>query len=478
LSTYLRGPLGAIPRLPQPTEYDTIVALSTPPGRSAIAIVRLSGPDALAIARKIVTTWPLEPRRAVLSQLRHPDDNTVIDQSIVSIFPAPHSYTGEHIVEFSTHGGYAVPEALLAVLVKAGAREALPGEFTRRALLNGKLDLLQVEAIGDLIDATSDSMRRVALHQLEGNLSRQIEALRSKLLDLEALLAYDIDFPEEDHGPIGHNRIAAAAADVESILRSLLDTTPATELARSGAIVVIAGRPNVGKSSLFNAFVGEQRAIVTDIPGTTRDAIEASVQLSQWPVRIVDTAGLRATDDFVERLGIEVSERYVSGAHLIIACDDDPAQLPNTIDAVHAAGSAPIIPVVTKADQLASVTGSPYTDARLPDAGFPLFPLYVSATTHSGIRALASRIGEVLDRNYGSVPVARPALTRARQHFAVTRAAEELAEFQRHWRVGDLPTPVAAIHIRAAVGALDELIGAVDAEDVLGRVFATFCIGK
>jgi tRNA modification GTPase len=457
------------------TEHDTIVALSTPPGRSALAVVRLSGSTALTIAGKIVTPWPLGARRAVFCQLHQPDDGSLIDRSIVSVFPAPRSYTGEDIVEFSTHGGHAVPEAVVAALLQAGAREAMPGEFTRRALLNGKLDLLQVEAIGDLIDATSDSMRRVALFQLDGSLSRRIDELRGKLLDLEALLAYDIDFPEEDHGPISRSRITSAASDVQLVLQSLLATAPATELLRSGAIVVIAGRPNVGKSSLLNALVGEQRAIVTDIPGTTRDAIEVSVQLSNWPVRIVDTAGLRATGDVVERLGIEVSERYVSAAHLIIVCDDDPDHLSTTITAVQSIGTAPIIPVLTKADQLGSATVLPVTH---PMIGRIDTPLHISAFTRRGIPELGERVASTLNRRYGSIPVARPALTRARQRIAVERASKELADFEQHWSCGDLPTPVAAVHIRSAVDALDELIGAVDTEDVLGRVFATFCIGK
>jgi tRNA modification GTPase len=410
----------------------------------------------------------------VLCRVSDAADKTLIDHAVVSSFPAPRSYTGEDVVEFSSHGGHAVPEALIGALLRAGAREAHPGEFTRRALLNGKLDLVQAEAIGDLIDASSESMRRLVLHQLDGGLSRQISEVRSRLLDLEALLAYDIDFPDEDHGPLNRTRISDAADAVRTALRLLLDTAPATELVRDGAIVVIAGRPNVGKSSLFNAIVGEMRAIVTDIPGTTRDAIESRVQLNDWPVRLVDTAGLRVTDELVERLGIEVSERYLANAHAVIACDDNAELLRQTVASVQTLSSAPVVPVLTKSDRDNSSASAAVRD----EAGSGHQPVRVSAHTRDGIQPLASRIDALLSGRYGSIPTTRPALTRARQRIAVERALNELDAFREHWISEALPASVAAVHIRAAVSALDELIGAVDVDDVLGRLFATFCIGK
>lgn len=459
------------PRL-LPGEEDTIVALSTAPGRSAIALVRLSGPAAFLVTERLVTPWPLQPRQAVLCRVKDPNDGSLIDECIVSVFPSPRSYTGDDTVEFSTHGGNAVSEALVSVLLRMGSREAKPGEFTRRAVLNGKLDLVQAEAIGDLVDATSDSMRRVVLHQLDGGLSRQIELLRSALLDLEALLAYDIDFPEEDHGPIKRTRVGERAEAVQQMLRILLETTSATELAREGALAVIAGRPNVGKSSLFNAIVGENRAIVTDVPGTTRDAIEARVQFHLWPLRLIDTAGLRQTDELVERLGIEVSERYLKAAHIVIVCDDDAAELPKTHDAVRTVSSAPTVAVVTKADR--GSRSEPSSLQGTEGAG----SVRVSAYTREGLLELGVRLERELETCYGAIPVTHPALTRARQRIAVEQASNELTAFQRHWEKADLPAPIAAVHIRSAIAALDELIGAVNTEDVLDRLFATFCIGK
>jgi len=462
-----------------PSEDDTIVALSTAPGRSALAIVRLCGPTAFALAERLVTPWPIQARRAELCRVHDPNDHSLIDQCIVSAFPRPRSYTGDDTVEFSTHGGNAVSEALAGVLIHMGAREAQPGEFTRRAVLNGKLDLIQAEAIGDLIDATSDTMRRVVLHQLDGELSRRIEDLRTALIDLEAVLAYDIDFPEEDHGPIDRMHVSERAEIVQRTLQGLLETRSTTELIQEGALVVIAGRPNVGKSSLFNAIVGESRAIVTDIPGTTRDAIEARVQFNVWPLRLVDTAGLRQTDELVERLGIEVSERYLKGAHVILACDDGADELHRTIEAIRSVGSAPVIAVLTKADRLANpdpneaVTTS--ADSATP---FGTAPIRVSAYTHEGLAELGNCIERELEARYGAIPVTRPALTRARQQVAIEKASIELAAFQQHWERADLPVSIAAVHIRSAVSGLDELIGAVDTEDVLTRLFATFCVGK
>jgi tRNA modification GTPase len=447
--------------------FDTIVALSTAPGRSAIAVVRMSGANAFDFARQIVSPWPNAPRVATLASARDPRDQSSIDSLVVTIYTAPHSYTGENVVELSSHGGYAVPVALIDALIATGARMADPGEFTRRALLNGKLDLVQAEAVIDLIDARSDAMRRAALTQLDGGLSRRVSALRDELLDLEALLAYDIDFPEEDHGPVAPARIDAAAKKALDSLEALLSTAPAGALVREGATVVIAGAPNVGKSSLFNALLGEARAIVTEVPGTTRDAIEASVDHAGWPLRLVDTAGLRATTDTIERLGIEVSERYLARAHAVIVCGDSRASLTAALDRVAALTNVPRVAVRTKADLVAS------GDEKAPNA-----TVAVSAETGYGLHELLDAVGAALADRYGSPAVDLPLLTRTRHVQALGTARDELAAFVEAWRSQALPATVAAVHVRAAVGALDALIGAVDVEDVLTRVFETFCVGK
>jgi tRNA modification GTPase len=444
---------------------DTIVAVATPPGRSALALIRLSGPRAVVIAGAVVRPWPIEPRRATYVTVVDPATRETLDRPVLTVFPGPRSFTGEDVVEIITHGGSAVPAAVMAVLVAAGARPARPGEFSRRAVLNNKMDLAQAEAIGDLIDASSGAMRRAALSQLDGGLSRRVAELRSALLDVDALLAYDIDFPEEDDGPVPRARIARAAAAAATSIDRLLASAPVGELVRDGAVVVIAGAPNVGKSSLFNALVGRARALVTDIPGTTRDALEAVIEpaggASRFPLRLVDTAGLRQTSDVVERLGIEVSERYLKGAHVVLACGDTPAAVDEATARAQAVSAAPIVGVRTKSD----------LDIYSSDDGV----VAVSAERGTGLETLLAAIYAAVP---GAVEPDIPLVTRERHRSALTTAAAELATFRTEWDAGQLPAVIAATHLRAAIGALDELIGAVRVDDILDRVFSQFCVGK
>ena len=445
---------------------DTIVAIASPPGRGAVALVRLSGPDAFAIAARHLRAIPVEPRVAHLCDVL--DGVGKLDQALVTLFPAPNSFTGEDVVEFSTHGGYVVPSSIVAALTASGARQALPGEFTRRAVLNGKLDIIQAEAIGDLIDARSHVMQRTAIDQLDGGLSRRLLALREDIVGLEALIAYDVDFPEEDDGPISRARIETAADILLKALEQLLATAPVGELIREGAIVVIAGPPNVGKSSLFNALLGRSRAIVTEIPGTTRDALEAVVDSGKWPLRLVDTAGLRETGDRIERLGIEVSERYLAAAHVVLVCAEQPETLPETESLVGRLTKAAIIPVRTKADLV----------AKGEELSAPAHGVAVSAETGSGLRELVEAIDTVISENQALVIPDSPILTSARQRKALEAAQVEVGEFIQAWRAGNLPVTVAAVHLRTAVSELEELIGTLEVDDVLERLFSAFCVGK
>jgi tRNA modification GTPase len=393
----------------------------------------------------------------------------ILDQAIVTVYKGPASFTGEDVVEIATHGGVVAPTVVVAAFLGAGAREALPGEFTRRAVLNGKIDLVQAEAIGDIIDANSRAMHRAALQQLDGGLSRRINALRDMVIDLEALIAYDIDFPEEDDGPIDAERVAAGIEDILAALDALLLTAPVGEIVRSGAIVVIAGPPNAGKSSLFNAFLGRERAIVTEIPGTTRDALEAVLDVQPWPLRLIDTAGIRETIDTVERLGIEVSLRYLSAADVVLACGSTAAEVEETVHAVESITEAAVIPVRTKSDL---TPGGPEYIAE----GEPLWA--VSAVTSQGIAPLLQRIVQVLADKYGSPLVDTPILLRERHRYALQTARDEIAAFEHVWRTSQLPAPVAAVHLRTATHALEEVIGAVGVEDIFDRLFERFCIGK
>jgi tRNA modification GTPase len=447
---------------------DPIVALATPPGRSAIALIRLSGRGAFALAARCLAPFRPDPARAVVrATLHHPTSGEPIDDVLAVCFPEPHSYTGDDLVEISTHGGLVVPADALAALVAAGARLAEPGEFTRRAVLNGKMDLLRAEATADLIDAGSPAQRRRALQQLDRGLSERLAALRADVLELEALIAYDIDFPEEDEGPVSETRVRAAWTVVRDRVKRLLDTAPEGERLREGALVVIAGPPNAGKSSLFNALLGNERAIVTEIPGTTRDAIEAAAVLEGFPFRLVDTAGLRASEDRVEKIGIEVSRKYLGAADMVLYCEECAvrgAGLHGAREEFFAEVRAPVIEVATKSD--------------LPDCP-PARPpaMSVSTVSGAGLDALKRRLAEAAFGRLLSLGDVEPVVTRARHRTALEQALAELEAFHAA-RAAGVDAAAAATHLRAAVTALDDLIGVVTPDDVLDRVFGSFCVGK
>jgi len=441
---------------------DPIVALATPPGRSAVAVIRLSGRGAFDVAGRCLRPFhPDRPRAALRARLVHPGTGEHVDDVVAAPFPAPRSYTGEDVVEISTHGGLLVPGEAVAALVAAGARPAQPGEFTRRALLNGKLDLLQAEATADLIDAGAPAQRRRALRQLDRGLSGRLEALRGELLELEALIAYDIDFPEEDEGPVSPARVTAAWRAVRERIAALLATAPEGERLREGALLVIAGPPNAGKSSLFNALLGQERAIVTEVPGTTRDAIEASAVIAGFPFRLVDTAGLRDSDERVEKIGIEVARRYLGAADLVLFCRDVGCAEDAESERFVAACRAPVVEVATKIDL-----------ATRPPEG-----LGVSVVTGAGLDVLRARLAEAAFGRLLALGDVEPVVTRARHRTALERALGEVEAFAAARERG-VDAAAAATHLRAAVGALDGLIGVVTPDDVLDRLFATFCVGK
>jgi tRNA modification GTPase len=443
----------------------TIAAIATTTGRGALAIVRLSGPDVSMIAARLLRSSPLQPRQARRAQVIDPEDGNVLDEVVVTLYRGPNSFTGEDLLEISTHGGSHVPTAVLEAAVRAGARQAEAGEFTRRAVLNGKLDLLQAEAIGDLIDARSHAAHRQALRQLDGGLSSRVRDLRTRILQLEALLAYDVDFPEEDDGPVPRERILQTAESALRDVGSLLATAETGTLVHDGALIVLAGAPNAGKSSLFNALLGESRAIVTEIPGTTRDAIEAVLDRPRWPLRLVDTAGLRDTADPLERLGIETSTRYAARAAVVLACAEEPSQVGVIAHAVATQTAAPVLQVLTKSDL-------PANEQYVGPA------IRVSARTGRGLSELLEAIDVCLAAMHGAQSGDAPGLTRARHRAAVAGAVAELEHFTQVLDDGSVPMSIAAIHVRRAADLLGELIGVLHTDDVLDVVFRQFCVGK
>jgi tRNA modification GTPase len=466
-----------------PLGTDPIAAIATPPGRGAVALLRVSGPGALAVLRRLAPSLAdaPEPRRQRLLALRHPETGELLDRALVTWFPAPGSYTGEDTVEITTHGGVLTPQLVLDALLGAGARAAEPGEFTRRAYLNGKLDLLQAEAVLDLIDGRSRALHRAAVHQMERGLSRRVAELRDAVVGTEALIAYSIDFPEEDEPPVPPERVRASAAGVLGRLDALLATAPEGELLRDGALTVLAGRPNSGKSSLFNALLGVERAIVTDVPGTTRDALEASVTLDGYPFRLVDTAGLRETADRVEEIGIEVARRYLAAADIVLFCveagremDEDERKFLGEID------RARVIVVRTKADlagDRGQGTGDSGNGEDQDGDGTRVRSIRVAAAEGAGLTGLRDSL---LAMAFGGIlgePGEAPLVTRARHARALRAARDEIAGFLEAMELS-IPMELAATHLRAAAGALEDLIGAVSIEDVLDRVFGQFCVGK
>ncbi|MFC1661935.1 tRNA uridine-5-carboxymethylaminomethyl(34) synthesis GTPase MnmE [Gemmatimonadota bacterium] len=459
---------------------DTIAALSTPPGVGALAVLRLSGPGALPVLRSVCPKLQdrTEPRRSILTQAVDPASGELLDRVLVTVYPGPASYTGEDMVEVSCHGGWISPALILDACLRSGARQAEEGEFTRRAYLNGKMDLLQVEAVLDLIEGRSRALHGAAIHQVERGLSQRIAELREGLVHLEALLVHHLDFPEEDDPPVPIPQILEDVERLEGMMETLLRTAPEGELLREGAVVVLAGQPNTGKSSLFNALVGEERAIVTEDPGTTRDALETVVSLGGFPFRLVDTAGIRDVTERVERLGIEVAWRYVRRADVLLFCVEGPRPLgPEERWFLEEVRGIPVVLVRTKADLSYSLAEAPPTSGDGGVAPEVAGEVEISVVSGRGLSELRALLPSLVFRGLVQQAAEVPVLTRRRQGEGVRRALAELRDFRRGLEEG-IPAEIAATHLRPAETALEELLGVIPREEILDRLFREFCIGK
>lgn len=438
--------------------------------------MRLSGPAALSALLRLCPELEKRPpveRKQSLLRIHHPDTGELLDRALVTYFPAPRSYTGEEVAEIATHGGTIAPELVLDALVAVGVRPAGPGEFTRRAVLNGKLDLLQAEAILDLTDGRSPALHRAAVHQMEGALSERIEDLRRLVLQAEALVGYGIDFPDEDEPPVAPERIQKAVSDALGQVELILATAPEGEMLRRGALVVLAGLPNSGKSSLFNALLGTERAIVTDVPGTTRDAVEADATINGYPFRLVDTAGLRETPDRVEAIGVEVARRYLSSADIVVFCSDaSRLTSPDEADFLRQLENPARLLVRTKADL------DPGGEDQIePGSTGGLPQVRVSVRTGQGLADLKELL---LNSAFSSAATASPdtpIVTNRRHRRELQRAADELRLYLQGAEES-LPAELAATHLRSAAGALEDLIGVITPDDLLGAIFTQFCVGK
>ena len=454
---------------------DTIVAIATPPGRGGIGVVRVSGSTAPAIAQRLVThARPLEPRRATLTLVRpatasafgttaSPGGNA-IDQVVVIHFPAPASYTGEDVVEISAHGSPLVLRTIVEAAIAAGARLAEPGEFTLRAYLNGRLDLMQAEAVADLIDAVTPLQARAAFDQLQGTLTREIGDIDGALFDLIARLEASVDFPEEGYHFVEAGALAQSIDAIVLRTAMLLAHARRGRLVREGLQITIVGRPNVGKSSLFNALVGSSRAIVTEVPGTTRDLVTETVDLDGLRVTLVDTAGIRETEDIVESEGVSRTRQAadVSDLILIVAdgsgpeLEEDPEEISQSIDNNS-------ITVVNKSD--------------MPSAWSRGDAISVSARTGLGIELLRRRIIDALDVELAAD---RPEITNVR-HIELVRRAHDALVRARSAALAEgrsLSEEFVLADLQEARAALEEVTGKRASDDVLIHIFERFCIGK
>jgi len=454
---------------------DTIVALATPTGRSSIGVIRLSGDDSLAITRKLTNDdFSPEPRTAHLKQLF--ENGEVLDEAVVTWFKAPHSFTGEDVAEVSCHGSPVVLRRVIDICLNAGARMAEPGEFSLRALANGRMDLAEAEAIRDLIEAQTVASARQAIRQLRGEFSHELQPIKDALLDAIVVLESALEFVEDDLPPAELGGIKVGLESIATEIGAIADTFKAGKLIREGLKVAIVGRPNVGKSSLFNRLLGTDRAIVTDIAGTTRDQLHERFTIGDIPISLIDTAGLRDTQDTVESIGVERSKRTMADADLVVVMldasepvtGDDQIILDSVKDLNH-------IVAVNKIDLPSAECGVRNAESDDLQLRTPHSALRISARTGQGIDELQ----QAIVKPFSSEETATSGflVSDARHHDLLQRARSEI---QDSLELLDKKTSeeIVLIGLHNAMRFLGQITGETTTEDMLTRIFSTFCIGK
>ena len=436
---------------------DTIAAIATPPGMGGVCVIRISGGQAATIAKALAGKLP-PARFAALATFRDAQGD-VVDQGLLLYFPAPHSFTGEDVVELHGHGGIAVSSQLLHAVLEAGARLAEPGEFSRRAFLNGKMDLAQAEAVADLIAARSQAAVQAANRALQGEFSRAVNQLSDEIYALRRYIEAALDFPEEEIDFLAEGDIETRLLAFGAALDALLAQSKQGRLLNEGIQLAIVGKPNAGKSSLLNALLGEERAIVTDQAGTTRDIVREEILIDGIPVSILDTAGLRHSEDIVEQEGIRRARAAMDNADIVLWLIDGTAQHDDG-DSIDIADGKPLLKVWNKADCVQLADGDPH--------------LWISAKSGQGIEALKAAIARLAGQENRDES---PFIARARHVEALQRAKhfyqQALAQL-RGWRAGEL----VAEDLRQVHDALGEITGKISADDLLGSIFSSFCIGK
>lgn len=456
---------------------DTICAIATAPGEAAIGVIRLSGPSAIAAADRVVRLQSKQPlkalenRRVAVSHVIDESPKGMIDEVLVTVMRAPKSYTREDIVELSCHGGPHVLKRIVGLLLSPDVRMAQPGEFTRRAFLNGRIDLTQAEAVMDLIRAQSDAGARAAVAQLRGGLSAEIRTLQERLVALLVEIEASIDFSEEGLEFLPREALVASADEALAEIRRLLATADHGRIVREGASVVIVGRPNVGKSSLLNVFLRQNRAIVTPIPGTTRDTIEEATDLGGIAMRLSDTAGVRHTDDPVEVEGIRRTKEAVEGADLILAVFDGSEPLTDDDRMLLAElKGRRVLVVINKTDLLQDVDSGEISQT-CGEAAIHR----VSTYTHQGIDTLTT---EIVSRLGSDVAVKEGAVVTRLRHIEALKRAEGALIHLQDTLVTRGPHECWALDLRGAIDPLAEILGTVTTDDLLHEIFSKFCIGK
>jgi len=447
---------------------NTIVALSTPRGRGALAVIRLSGAQAIEIARQLGQLDEVEPRRATLTKLRRPDDDEILDHVLLTCFPAPHSLTGEDVVEISCHGSPAVVRSIIDATLELGGVLAGPGEFTLRALTNGKINLAQAEAIRDLIGAQTEAAVKQASRQLNGELSNALAPLKEKLIEVIVLLESALEFVEEDIPAPRVSEIENVLASISAEVKKLADSYSAGRLLTEGIKVAITGCPNVGKSSLFNSLIERERAIVTDIPGTTRDTLSEAIDLEGIPVILTDTAGLRDTTDGIETLGIERTRRAMGDSDLVLVVLDGSTEVgPADRELINQTAGARRLVVRNKSD-LPSFNAAAccVEDVRA---------INVSAKTGEGLSDLRAAI--LANLNNSGVEDGSLLITNARHYNLLCSTQREL-EAARTTLSERHSEELVLVPLHNALRFLGQITGETTTEDILSEIFATFCIGK
>jgi tRNA modification GTPase len=457
-------------------QADTIVAVCTPPGRSAIGVIRLSGSDSLRILRALIASPSFNPQPNLLAlrSLFEPSSGEVLDRALVCFFQAPHSFTGEDVVELHCHGSPVLLQSIVDIILKLDARLADPGEFSLRAVSNGRLQLTEAEAIRDLVDAQTDAALKQATRQLKGDISKTLQPAKEQLLEVIVRLESSIEFVEEDLPNVEHDDLTSELQAIQKDLLRLSETFAAGKLLRDGLKAAFIGRPNVGKSSLFNMLLGRGRAIVTEIPGTTRDTLTEPIGIHGVPVLLIDTAGIRESIDQIEAIGVERTKREAADADMLIVVIDGSARLQDEDRHVLSEVENQLHLVALNKCDLDSFSAS-RTERDIAARENCVGVLSVSAKTEAGLETLRTAILKPFLN--GKSQSDGLLITNARHHDLLTRtiAALQTSEGLMHERISE---ELVLVGLHNALRFLDELTGETTSDDILGQIFATFCIGK